>query len=155
MLSKIIIMSKVDLLTEDTVLLPTNQKFVCLSFLTPTKEDKATLSGIKIRGVFDSYENACNHAKKIQSYDEYHSVFVGEMGKWLPFDPDPDSEYVKDSEYANEKLNSIMIEDNRKIAPVINFDEKPFYDKNQIKEIIPHREPFYLLMKLENLEKII
>ena len=30
------------------------------------------------------------------------------MGKWLAFDPDPESEYVKDSEYANEKLNSIM-----------------------------------------------
>ena len=30
------------------------------------------------------------------------------MGKWLAFDPNPDSEYVKDAEYANQKLNSIM-----------------------------------------------
>ena len=101
-------MSKKDFLTEDSAFLPANQKFVCLSFLTPTKEDKATLSGIKIRGVFDTYESACEHAKKIREYDEYHNVFVGEMGKWLAFDPDPESEYVKDSEYANEKLNSIM-----------------------------------------------
>ena len=101
-------MSKKDLLTEDTAFLPKNQKFVCLSFLTPTKEDKATLSGIKIRGVFATYDEACAHAKKIQGYDEYHNVFVGEMGKWLPFDPDPESKYVSDSEYANEKLNSIM-----------------------------------------------
>lgn len=101
-------MSKKDLLTEDTNLLPENQKFVCLSFLTPTKEDKATLSGIKIRGVFATYDEACAHAKKLQNYDEYHNVFVGEMGKWLPFDPDPESKFVKDSEYANEKLNSIM-----------------------------------------------
>tara|TARA_B110000902_G_scaffold263775_1_gene343638 strand:- start:928 stop:1533 length:606 start_codon:yes stop_codon:yes gene_type:complete len=101
-------MSKQDLLIEDTVFLPANQKFVCISFLTPTKEDKSTLSGIKVRGVFDTYESACEHAKKIREYDEYHNVFVGEMGKWLAFDPDPESEYVKDSEYANEKLNSIM-----------------------------------------------
>jgi seryl-tRNA synthetase len=101
-------MSKTDYLTEDTSLLPKNQSFVCLSFLTPTKEDKATLSGIKIRGVFSNYEEACEHAKKVQSVDKYHNVFVGEMGKWLAFDPDPDSEFVKDSEYANQKLNSIM-----------------------------------------------
>ncbi len=49
------------------------------------------------------------------------------------------------------KLNSIMIEDNRKIAPVINFDEKPFYDINQIKEIIPHREPFLFIDEIREL----
>lgn len=101
-------MSKQDHLTEDTAFLPKNQKYVCISFLTPTKEEQVTLSGIKIRGVFATYEDACNHAKKIQSYDEYHNVFVGEMGKWLAFDPNPESEYVKDAEYANQKLNSIM-----------------------------------------------
>ena len=135
-------MSKVDLLTEDTVLLPTNQKFVCLSFLTPTKEDKATLSGIKIRGVFDSYENACNHAKKIQSYDEYHSVFVGEMGKWLPFDPDPDSEYVKDSEYANVKLNSIMknYQENQEKSKLFHEHQKNEQIKKNLDENIEQRE---------------
>ena len=101
-------MSKQDYLTEDTVFLPENQKFVCISFLTPAKEDKVTLSGIKIRGVFGTYDEACQHAKNIQNYDEYHNVFVGEMGKWLAFDPDPESKFVKDAEYANEKLNSIM-----------------------------------------------
>jgi DNA repair exonuclease SbcCD ATPase subunit len=30
------------------------------------------------------------------------------MGKWLPFDPSPDSEAVKDSQYANEELNNMM-----------------------------------------------
>lgn len=101
-------MSNQDHLTEDTAFLPANQQYVCMSFLTPTKEDKTTLSGVKIRGVFSTYEEACDHAKKIQSYDEYHNVFVGEMGKWLSFDPNPESEYVKDAEYANQKLNSIM-----------------------------------------------
>jgi hypothetical protein len=99
-------MSKVDLLTEDTIN-PTDQKFICISFLTD-KENKTTLSGIKIRGAFPTYEEACAHAKKLQSVDSYFNVFVGEMGKWLPFDPNPDSESVKDSEYANEQLNSMM-----------------------------------------------
>ena len=103
-------MSK-DFLTEDSIL-PDGQKWVCLSFLTPEKElegkKQTTLSGLKIRGVFGTYEDACNHAKKLQSVDQAFNVFVGEMGKWLPFDPAPDSEYVKNSEYANEKLNEMM-----------------------------------------------
>ena len=48
-------------------------------------------------------------------------------------------------------LNNIMIEENRKIAPVINFDEKPFYDLNQIKEILPHREPFLFIDEIREL----
>ena len=44
-----------------------------------------------------------------------------------------------------------MIENNRKIAPVINFDEKPFYDINQIKEILPHREPFLFIDEIREL----
>lgn len=99
-------MSKVDYLTEDT-LLPDGQKFVCMSFLTD-KENKTSLSGIKIRGVFPTYESACDHAKNVQNVDPYFNVFVGELGKWLPFDPSPDSDSVKNSEYANEQLNGMM-----------------------------------------------
>ena len=98
---------KVDYLNEDTIN-PSNQKYVSISFLTPEKEDKITLSGIKIRGCFENYEDACNHAKKLQEVDEYFNVYVGEVGKWLPFDPNPESEFVKDSEYANDKLNDLM-----------------------------------------------
>jgi hypothetical protein len=99
-------MSKVDYLTEDQ-LLPSDQKYVCISFLSDT-ENKSTLSGIKIRGVFETYDAACAHAKKVQTVDPYFNVFVGESGKWLPFDPNPDSKAVKDSEYANEQLNTMM-----------------------------------------------
>jgi hypothetical protein len=96
----------VDYLTEDTFL-PSDQKFVCISFLSDS-EKKTTLSGIKIRGVFETYDAACAHAKKVQSIDPYFNVFVGDMGKWLPFDPAPDSDAVKESEYQNDQLNNIM-----------------------------------------------
>lgn len=85
-----------------------DQKYACLSFLTPAKEDQTTLTGIKVRGVFSDYDEACKHAKRLQEVDPAFNVFVGEVGKWLPFDPDPDSKEVKSSEYANEELNDIM-----------------------------------------------
>jgi hypothetical protein len=99
-------MSNIDYLTEDNIL-PLDQKFVCLSFLTDKNlEKKCSMTGIKVRGVFSTYEAACEHAKTLQTIDTYFSVFVGEMGRWLPFDPDPDT--VKESEYANEQLNNMM-----------------------------------------------
>lgn len=99
-------MSKQDYLNKDPSL--DGQNYVCLSFLTPSKEDQTTLTGIKVRGVFNEYEEACQHAKKLQEMDPAFGVFVGEVGKWLPYDPDPESKYVKSSEYANDELNDIM-----------------------------------------------
>lgn len=96
----------VDLLTEDT-LLPTGQNFVCISFLQDPN-NKTTLSGIKIRGVFDKLNDAQEYAKKLQSVDSLHNIYVGEMGKWLAFDPDPTSKAAGSPEYANDELNKIM-----------------------------------------------
>ena len=106
-------MSNIDYLTEDNIL-PKDQKFVCISFLSNKKiksentdeSCKSQLCGVKIRGVFSTYECACNHAKTLQNVDPAFDVFVGDMGKWLPFDPDPDTS--KDSEYANQELNNMM-----------------------------------------------
>ena len=82
-----------------------SQKYLCLSFLTNKEQPNitATVSGIRFGGAFSTYEEACAQAKNIQQLDPYHNVFVGEAGKWLPFDPNPNSAAVKDSEYADEK----------------------------------------------------
>ena len=94
--------SNKDHLSEDTNL-PNGQKWVCLSFFI---EDKKVVHAVKIRGCFEKYEDACEHAKELQGLDKYHHVFVGEMGKWLPFNPNPDD--VDNSEYGNKDLNELM-----------------------------------------------
>ena len=134
-------MSHVDYLTDDTALLPTDQKFVCISFLTD-KENKSTLSGIKIRGAYSSYEAACEQAKKIQSVDQYFNVFVGEMGKGLPFDPNPDSESVKDSQYANDQLNTMMKSymENQEKAKVYHEQRKQELVRQNILENLQSRQ---------------
>lgn len=97
---------KIDYLTEDKAL--PNQKFVCLSFLSPEGVSNCKIRGLKVRGVYDTYEEASDRAKHLRDLDKYFHVFVGEVGKWLPWDPEPDSNKVKDSEYAESELNKLM-----------------------------------------------
>ena len=49
------------------------------------------------------------------------------------------------------KLKKIIIRDMKKIEPLIDFNEKPFYDKEQIKEILPHRDPFLFIDEIRDL----
>jgi len=99
----------IDYLTEDPVL--SGQKFVCLSFILPEnlkKQDGSSydVRGIKVRGVFDSMEEAQKRCEMIRKFDPNFHVFVGEVGKWLPWNDNPEN--AKDEDYANKELNKLM-----------------------------------------------
>ena len=85
-----------------------NQKFVCLSILTPKnfKDTKETMSTLKVRGSYDSFEEASKRGEFLRNIDPHINVYVGEVGKWLPFDDDP--EKAKNQEYQNKQLNNLM-----------------------------------------------
>lgn len=122
-------MSKEDFLTEDS-LIPSGQKWACISFFSKNHVKQAiennndyreendkeiyntdnNIFGLKIRGVFDDYEDANKHAKQIRDVDPYHNVYVGEMGKWCAFilEESENDKYVKQTEYANDQLNDMM-----------------------------------------------
>jgi hypothetical protein len=65
-----------------------------------------TIRGVKVRGVYGNPKEAEIKAKKLQSKDKYHNIFMGEVGKWTPWDPSPND--VKDQEYNNDQLNNLM-----------------------------------------------
>ncbi len=67
---------------------------------------KTTVRGLKIRGVFGSQEEAVARSKKLQRNDPIHNIFVGEIGKWLPWDPNPKD--IGEQEYAEDQLNQLM-----------------------------------------------
>jgi hypothetical protein len=69
-------------------------------------ECRTTIRGVKVRGVFSNTKEAELKAKKLQSKDKYHNIFMGEVGKWTPWDPSPND--IKDQEYNNDQLNSLM-----------------------------------------------
>lgn len=69
-------------------------------------EFRTTVRGLKIRGSYGQKEEAESRAKKLQKMDPDHNIFVGEVGKWLPWDPSPNA--IPDQEYAEEQLNTLM-----------------------------------------------
>jgi DNA repair exonuclease SbcCD ATPase subunit len=140
-------MSTVDYLTEFVALLPPDQKFICLSFVTD-KENKTTLTGIRFGGAFATYEAACEQAKKLQSVDQYFNVYVGEGGKWLPFDPNPDSPAVKDSQYADEQLNTMMK------SYMENQEKAKVYHEQRKQELVRQNILENLQARHENVEEL-
>jgi hypothetical protein len=64
------------------------------------------MRGLKVRGVTGSHGEAVAMAKKLQRSDPIHNIFLGEVGKWLPWDPKPHQ--VQDQEYAEDQLNQLM-----------------------------------------------
>ena len=65
-----------------------------------------SMRGVKVRGVYGNVKEAELKAKKLQTKDKYHNIFMAEMGKWTPWDPQPHE--VKDQEYNNDQLNTLM-----------------------------------------------
>ena len=61
--------------------------------------------GIKVRGVYNTQQEAAIRAKVLQKVDPSFNVFVGQIGYWLPWDPNPDQ--ISDQEYHNDQLNKL------------------------------------------------
>jgi hypothetical protein len=89
---------------------PQQQRYACLSFAVDTKEDKKSVVGVRIAGVFDKLEEAQDFSKSIAKQDPFYHVFIGELGKFLPFDPAPSSKESGEGNYANKELDDIIKE---------------------------------------------
>jgi len=81
------------------------QNWYCVSFLV---EENKTLVGVKVSGCFDKEDDANNHSKALRDINDSFNVLVGELYKWQPFNPEPDSVEAGESEYADNKLNDTM-----------------------------------------------
>jgi hypothetical protein len=67
---------------------------------------RQSVRGLKVRGVYGSQAEAEARSKELQRVDQIHNIFLGEIGKWLPWDPAPSD--VANQEYAEEQLNTLM-----------------------------------------------
>lgn len=65
-----------------------------------------TIRGIKVRGVYSTEAEASARAKRLQKSDPNFNIYMGAVGKWMAWDPNPNN--VTEQEYANEQLNTLM-----------------------------------------------
>ena len=122
----------IDYLTEDTPI--PGQLWVCISFLSPEGIKNCSVRGLKIRGVYGTRQEADNRAKELQKIDPDFNVFVGELGKWLAWDPDPND--VQDSVYQEKELNDLMkgYKDSLEKAKQVQHERKEDMIKQAAKE---------------------
>lgn len=84
---------------------------------------QTTMRGLKVRGVWNTQEEATARAKKLQRSDPNHNILLGSVGKWLPWDPSPSD--IQSQEYAEEQLNTLM-----KKYTENEENREEFYSKN-------------------------
>jgi hypothetical protein len=69
-------------------------------------EFRTTVRGIKVRGVYDTKKEAEIRAQVLQRMDRHFHVFVGQVGYWLPWDPNAND--IEDQVYMEKELNELM-----------------------------------------------
>jgi hypothetical protein len=113
----------IDYLKEDPPI--PGQLWVCVSFLSPEGVKNCTLRGLKVRGIYGTRQEADKKAEELQKIDPDFHVFVGEVGKWLPWDPEP-TEGGADQVYQEKELNDLMkgYKDNLEKAKKMENDRK-------------------------------
>jgi hypothetical protein len=67
--------------------------------------------GIKVRGSYNTQEEAELRAKILRESDPNHDVYVGQVGMWMPFDPD--AYKTGKVEYLESELNELMHNKNK------------------------------------------
>lgn len=92
-------------LEQDYTTVP-GQLYACISIVGPDCPQKNDKFGLKIRGAFNTREEASSHAKRLQKEDATFDIYVVDMYKWLLIPPDRD--HIEDVHYNDEKLEEIM-----------------------------------------------
>lgn len=67
---------------------------------------RTSMRGLKVRGVYDTFKEASVRAQVLRRRDPSFNVFVGQVGYWLPWDPECES--VPEQEYQEGQLNELV-----------------------------------------------
>jgi hypothetical protein len=105
-----------------------------------------SIRGIKVRGVFDSLEEAKNRSEFIKRIDNKFNIYIAQVGCWCPWSPNPDS--LENQEYAETQLNTLMKEykKNMNDKDVVFENRKTSLFNNKgsdaiVDEVTPSTEP--------------
>lgn len=91
---------------------------------------KTSIRGLKVRGVYDTHKEATVRAQILRRKDPSFNIFIGQVGYWLPWDPECDA--VPEQEYQESMLNDLV---------------------KKYKENLDSKDDFYDQVKAERVEK--
>ena len=69
-------------------------------------EFKTSMRGIKVRGVFDTIEDAKTRSEFLKRADKNFDIYIAQVGCWCPWSPNPND--LQDQEYSETQLNTLM-----------------------------------------------
>jgi hypothetical protein len=95
---------------------------------TEDNDFSTNVRGVKVRGIYDTKKEADVRAKVLQRQDKHHSVFVGQVGYWLPWDPSLSYLDKVDGQYLDNDLNTLMQKYNE------NQESKDVFFQEMVKE---------------------
>ena len=107
---------------------------------------QTSLRGIKVRGVFDTRQAAEARAKSLSNTDSSFHVFIGQVGYWLPWEPNADK--VEDEHFQNTQLNNMMEKYQEN-----NANRDIFYEEQKRDKIKAAQEEVRLAKEKEAKEK--
>ena len=96
---------------------------------------KNTIRGIKVRGVYDTMEQAKQRIENLKKKDKYHNIYVAQVGCWLPYESHI-TNTIEEQEYSETQLNSLMknYKDNKDQKDIIFDNRTSIKSKNIIKK---------------------
>ena len=84
------------------------QNYALISIVSNNSTQKSDRTCVKIRGVFETLEEANGHAARIVKHDSTFDILVVSMYEWLMIPPNMDK--IKDQQYMDEDLNGFISE---------------------------------------------
>eukprot|EP00873_Tetraselmis_striata_P033705 jgi/Tetstr1/453969/TSEL_040888.t1 len=128
----------------DKELLKSEYDQYCATYAEQLKQDwaaesdnLANIHGIKIRGAYETLPEAQSRAQSVKRTDPNFSVYVCEMGCWVPWSPNPDD--IADSEYSESQLNTLMKKYKENMALRDEYYEA--HKSDMVKAAVPAGEP--------------
>ena len=94
-----------DILEEDFITVP-GQLFALVSFVSPDGRQKSMQCGMKIRGVFNTRDEAAAHVKRLQRGDPNFDIYLLDMYKWVAIPPNPTK--IDDHQYQESYLQELI-----------------------------------------------
>lgn len=102
----VITMAKESVVLKTDYFTVPGQRYALLSVIGPNSAQASDNWGLKIRGAFNTKEEATEHVKELMQTDPHFDVYMVDMYKWLAFPPN--REEIKDVHYQEEFLENMV-----------------------------------------------